>query len=49
MTWTVVKQYFVTGSDDPDWATQSHWWAQLSGSETQTYSFDSEQAAWEKP
>ena len=48
MTWTVVKQYFVTGSSDPDWATQTHMWAQLSGSDTQTYSYDDEPEAWEK-
>ena len=48
MTWIVVKQYFLTGSNDPDWATQTHMWAQLSGSDTQTYSYEDEQEAWEK-
>jgi len=42
MTWIVVKQYFLTGSQDPNWS-------QLSGSgDTQTFSFDNEQEAWEK-
>jgi len=49
MTWIVVKQYFLTGSSDPDWATKQSFWSQLSGSgDTQTFSFDDEQEAWEK-
>jgi len=49
MTWIVVKQYFLTGSQDPSWATKQQFWSQLSGSgETQTYSYESEQEAWEK-
>ena len=49
MSWIVVKQYFLTGSLDPDWATKQQFWSQLSGSgETQTYSFENEQEAWEK-
>ena len=49
MTWIVVKQYFLTGSQDPSWATKQQFWSQLSGSgETQTYSYDNEQEAWEK-
>ena len=49
MTWIVVKQYFLTGSQDPNWATKQQFWSQLSGSgETQTYSYDNEQEAWEK-
>tara|TARA_R110002074_G_scaffold271282_1_gene442991 strand:+ start:159 stop:365 length:207 start_codon:yes stop_codon:yes gene_type:complete len=49
MSWTVVKQYFLTGSSDPSWATKQQFWSQLSGSgDTQTFSFDDEQEAWEK-
>jgi hypothetical protein len=49
MTWIVVKQYFLTGSQDPSWATKQQFWSQLSGSgDTQTYSFEDEQEAWEK-
>ena len=49
MTWIVVKQYFLTGSQDPSWATKQQFWSQLSGSgETQTYSYENEQEAWEK-
>ncbi len=41
MTWIVVKQYFLTGSQDPEWATKQQFWSQLSGSgDTQTFSFD---------
>ena len=32
MTWIVVKQYFLTGSQDPSWATKQQFWSQLSGS-----------------
>ena len=46
MTWIVVKQYFLTGSQDPDWATKQQFWSQLSGSgDTQTFSFDNETEA----
>ena len=49
MSWTVVKQYFLTGSQDPEWATKQQFWSQLSGSgDTQTFSFNSEEDAWEK-
>ena len=49
MTWIVVKQYFLTGSSDPDWATKQQFWSQLSGSgDTQTFSYDNETEAWEK-
>ena len=49
MTWIVVKQYFLTGSQDPSWATKQQFWSQLSGSgETQTYSYENEQEACEK-
>ena len=49
MTWIVVKQFFLTGSQDPNWATKQQFGSQLSGSgETQTFSFDNEQEAWEK-
>ena len=49
MSWTVVKQYFLTGSSDPSWATKQQFWSQLSGSgDTQTFSFNSEEDAWEK-
>ena len=49
MTWIVVKQYFLTGSQDPSWATKQQFWSQLSGSgDTQTYSYENEQEAWEK-
>ena len=49
MTWIVVKQYFLTGSQDPSWATKQQFWSQLSGSgETQTFSYENEQEAWEK-
>lgn len=49
MSWIVVKQYFLTGSSDPSWATKQQFWSQLSGSgDTQTFSFDDEQEAWEK-
>ena len=38
MTWIVVKQYFLTGSQDPEWATKQQFWSQLSGSgDTQTF------------
>ena len=49
MSWTVVKQYFLTGLWDSSWATKQKFWSQLSGSgDTQTFSFDSETEAWEK-
>jgi len=49
MSWTVVKQYFLTGSSDPSWATKQQFWSQLSGSgDTETFSFNSEEDAWEK-
>ncbi len=49
MTWIVVKQYFLTGSQDPEWATKQQFWSQLSGSsETQTFSFDNEQKPGKK-
>ena len=49
MTWIVVKQYFLTGSQDPEWATKQQFWSHLSGSgDTQTFSFEDEQEAWEK-
>ena len=49
MSWIVVKQYFLTGSSDPSWATKQQFWSQLSGSgDTQTFSFNSEEDAWEK-
>ena len=49
MSWTVVIQYLLTGSQDPSWATKQQFWSQLSGSgDTQTFSFDDEQEAWEK-
>lgn len=49
MSWTIVKQYFLTGSSDPNWATKQQFWSQLSGSgDTQTFSFNSEEDAWEK-
>ena len=49
MTWIVVKQYFLTGSSDPNWATKQQFWSQLSGSgDTETFSFNSEEDAWEK-
>ena len=49
MTWIVVKQYFLTGSQDPSWATKQQFWSQLSGSgETETFSYENEPEAWEK-
>ena len=49
MSWIVVKQYFLTGSQDPNWATKQQFWSQLSGSgDTQTFSYDNETEAWEK-
>ena len=49
MSWTVVKQYFLTGSSDPSWATKQQFWSQLSGSsDTETFSYESETEAWEK-
>ena len=49
MSWIVVKQYFLTGSSDPSWATKQQFWSQLSGSgDTETFSYASETEAWEK-
>jgi hypothetical protein len=37
------------GAQDPEWATKQQFWSQLSGSgDTQTFSFENEQEAWEK-
>ena len=37
MTWIVVKQYFLTGSQD-EVVTKQQFWSQLSGSgDTQTF------------
>ena len=44
MTWIVVKQYFLTGSQDPEWATKQQFWSQLSGSgDTQTFRLTTKQ------
>ena len=49
MSWIIVKQYFLTGSSDPNWATKQQFWSQLSGSgDTQTFSFNNEEDALDK-